>query len=81
MPIAFPANSRHSRFVKPGRAAEGIRQRLAGSRLIQSSRMSAHADVGDPDCCGCIGTVIRVDVADITCNECGAVVKLILSEF
>ena len=34
-----------------------------------------HADIGDPDCPGCIGPVIRGDVADITCNECGTVVR------
>jgi hypothetical protein len=37
----------------------------------------AHADVADVDCFGCIWPVIRGDSADITCNECGAVVKTV----
>lgn len=37
----------------------------------------AHADTGDPDCCGCIFPVFRENEADITCNECGAVVKTV----
>ena len=33
-----------------------------------------HMDHGDPECCGCIFPVVRGDLADLVCNECGAVV-------
>jgi hypothetical protein len=35
----------------------------------------AHSGTGDPDCCGCIFPVFREGVADITCNECGTIIK------
>src|SRR5215203_1954911 len=37
----------------------------------------AHSDIGDPDCCGCVFPVFRENEADITCNECGAIIKTI----
>ena len=36
-----------------------------------------HQLAGDPDCCGCIFPVFRGNEADITCNECGAIVKTV----
>jgi hypothetical protein len=39
----------------------------------------AHADVGNPDCCGCISPVNRGEEADIACNEFGAIVGTVLS--
>jgi ribosomal-protein-serine acetyltransferase len=38
-----------------------------------------HSDFGDPDCCGCLITVERVDQVDIVCNDCGAVVRTVPS--
>ena len=35
----------------------------------------AHADFGAEDCCGCLWPVISGNRADITCNECGVVVR------
>jgi hypothetical protein len=35
--------------------------------------MVAHADHGDPECCGLFLPEERGDVADLACNECGAV--------
>lgn len=29
------------------------------------------------DCCGCLVVQVRGDEADITCNECGAVVRTV----
>jgi hypothetical protein len=37
----------------------------------------AHADVENIDCDGCIWPAIRGDQAEITCNECGAVVRTV----
>jgi hypothetical protein len=37
----------------------------------------AHSDTGDPDCCGCIFPVFRENEADITCNECGSIIKTV----
>jgi predicted RNA-binding Zn-ribbon protein involved in translation (DUF1610 family) len=36
-----------------------------------------HADFGAPSCCGCLVAVVRDDLAVISCNECGAVVRTI----
>lgn len=36
-----------------------------------------HADHGDVECCGCLFPVIRGNVADLVCNECGAVVRTV----
>jgi hypothetical protein len=37
----------------------------------------AHADFGDPDCCGCLRAVIHEREAAIVCNECGRVVRTV----
>jgi hypothetical protein len=34
-------------------------------------------DWGDKECCGCLEAVVRGEQADITCNECGAVVRTV----
>ncbi len=37
-----------------------------------------HQDFGDPECCGCLEGVTRADepsMADVTCGECGAVIR------
>jgi hypothetical protein len=36
-----------------------------------------HSDFGDPECCGCLTAVVRDDLAVISCNECGAVVRTV----
>jgi len=36
-----------------------------------------HSDFGDPDCCGCFCAVVYGDVAYLTCNECGSVIRTI----
>lgn len=36
-----------------------------------------HQMFGDDDCCGCLNGIIRGDVADIECNECGVVVRTV----
>jgi hypothetical protein len=36
-----------------------------------------HSDVGDEDCCGCLYPVERGDVADLVCNECGALIQTV----
>ena len=36
-----------------------------------------HEDVADVDCCGCLVVQVRGDQADITCNECGAVIQTV----
>lgn len=36
-----------------------------------------HSDHGDPECCGIVMPVIRGDLADLTCNECGAVIATV----
>ena len=36
-----------------------------------------HEDVEKVDCCGCLVVVERGDQADLTCNECGAVVRTV----
>src|SRR5713226_120464 len=36
-----------------------------------------HADVGDEDCCGCLYPVERGDLADLFCNECGALIQTV----
>ena len=37
----------------------------------------AHADFGDPNCCGCLNGVIRADEADIVCNECRVLMRTV----
>jgi hypothetical protein len=39
----------------------------------------AHADFGKPDCCGCVFPVNHGEEVEITCNECGAIVRTVLS--
>ena len=39
-----------------------------------------HSDFGDPECCGLLFPVFRGNEADLTCNECGAVVKVVRAE-
>jgi hypothetical protein len=36
-----------------------------------------HADIADVDCCGCLMVHIRKGQADILCNECGTVVRIV----
>jgi uncharacterized protein with PIN domain len=36
-----------------------------------------HSSFGVEDCCGCLNAVIRGDVAEIACNECGAVIQAV----
>jgi ribosomal protein S27E len=36
-----------------------------------------HSEFGDPECCGCLNSVIRGDQADIVCNECGTVLRTV----
>ena len=36
-----------------------------------------HSDFGDPECCGCLIGNVRGDLAEVTCNECGVVVKTV----
>ncbi len=33
-----------------------------------------HQFLGDADCCGCLGVIIRGDEADFVCNECEQVI-------
>ena len=37
----------------------------------------AHADHGDPECCGLLMPVVRGDQADLVCNECGAILRTV----
>jgi hypothetical protein len=37
----------------------------------------AHQDVEKTDCCGCLFIEGRGEEADLTCNECGAVVRIV----
>jgi|SRR5579871_381277 len=40
-----------------------------------------HAGFGDPESCGCLnGIIFSADRADITCNECNAVVRSVRLE-
>lgn len=39
--------------------------------------IAPHADHGAPACCGCIFPVPRGDEADLTCNECGAIIRTV----
>ena len=36
-----------------------------------------HEVAAGADCCGCLIVKVRGDQADITCNECGAVVRTV----
>jgi hypothetical protein len=36
-----------------------------------------HADFGAPDCSGCLLANVRGDEAEITCNECGAILRTV----
>jgi predicted RNA-binding Zn-ribbon protein involved in translation (DUF1610 family) len=37
----------------------------------------AHSDFGEPECSGCLTAEVRDDLAVISCNECGAVVRTV----
>jgi hypothetical protein len=39
--------------------------------------MLPHSDFGDPECCGLFFPVERGDEADLTCNECGFVLRTV----
>ena len=39
-----------------------------------------HADFGDPECCGCLNAIAYGDEFDLTCNECGAIVRTVPAE-
>jgi hypothetical protein len=74
-------------------AAHGSRQRrdagprwIPGRMLIRSDVMDEieeppilvpHQHCGNPDCCGIIMPVVRGDQADLTCNECGTVIRTV----
>ena len=49
----------------------------AGELVRHDLPIVAHSDTGDPDCCGCIFPVFRENEADITCNECGSIIKTV----
>jgi len=36
-----------------------------------------HSDFGDPECCGLLFGIERGDMSDITCNECGVIVRTV----
>jgi ribosomal protein S27E len=36
-----------------------------------------HSEFGDPECCGCLNGFVRGDHADIICNECSTVVRMV----
>ena len=36
-----------------------------------------HEDLADVDCCGCLFVQVHGDEADITCNECGALIRTV----
>ncbi len=36
-----------------------------------------HSDHGDPECCGIVVPVARGELADLKCNECGAVIATV----
>ena len=38
-----------------------------------------HADFGDRACCGCLSGQIQGEIAVISCDECGAVVRTVPS--
>lgn len=39
-----------------------------------------HESVEKVDCCGCLFVHVRGNEADITCNECGAVIRTVLAQ-
>jgi predicted RNA-binding Zn-ribbon protein involved in translation (DUF1610 family) len=39
--------------------------------------LNPHADWGDASCCGCITSVDHGDSTDLTCNECGAIIRTV----
>src|SRR5215471_14879315 len=36
-----------------------------------------HSSFGEPDCCGCLNGRVLGDSAEILCNECGTVVRML----
>ena len=36
-----------------------------------------HEDIASVDCCGCLLVQVRGELAEILCNECGAVVRTV----
>jgi hypothetical protein len=36
-----------------------------------------HSSFGDEDCCGCLTGIVRGEVVEIACNECGAVIRTV----
>ena len=68
--IVGPRHQSHS-YIQSGR------DRLTGVR--SDYPILAHADFGNPDCCGCIFPLNRGEEADIACNECVAIVRTVLS--
>ena len=49
----------------------------AGELMRHDLPIIAHSDTGDLDCCGRIFPVFRENEADITCNECGSIIKTV----
>ena len=48
----------------------------AGELVRRDVPVVPHQFLGnDVECCGCLYPVIQGDQADITCNECGTVIK------
>ena len=43
----------------------------------QGFLLVSHEVATGADCCGCLVVQVRGDQADITCNECGAVVRAV----
>jgi hypothetical protein len=39
-----------------------------------------HESVEKVDCCGCLFVHVRGNEADITCNECGSVIRTVLAQ-
>ena len=39
-----------------------------------------HEDVAEVESCGCLFVQVRGDQADITCNECGSIVRTVPTE-
>jgi hypothetical protein len=50
---------------------------LICSTAVTIPTIIPHADFGDPSCCGCLTGEVHGDVAAISCNECGAIVRTV----
>ncbi len=68
--VACPVLNRYNGLTPDGQWAKGAAMR-------EYPTIAAHSDYGAADCCGIIMPVHRGDMADLTCNECGAVVDTV----